>query len=319
MFSSSSTTPAEPPSDQTTSPTGSASRSRTVVTWVLLVTWAALLTFGVVALGDPQWLADLAEKGRKTEAVAYLHLGDNELRKGNLGLAIAQYVHALSIQPDHPAVLLNLGLAYLRQGDVVRAEAALQQAARLETTARMKPFISMHLAEAAEKRNRPDEAILYCEQALRDGGRHELIYRQLGAIYLAQKDLVRAEDAFMKVLAAQSEPSLPYASMLDRTQELALEDSAASRWLATAGGGILSDADWQRYDRTMIEVMLARDPEIAKTHNHLGLIAHLRGDPAAARLHFEKSLSIWPDNTDAVRNLRIVRANAPAAPAAATP
>lgn len=314
MFSSSSITPAEPRRDQATLPTGSPSRSRTVITWALLATWAALLTFGVVALGDPQWLSEMAEKGRKTEADAYLHLGDNELRKGNLGLAIAQYVHALTIRPDQPAVLLNLGFAYLRQGDVARAEAALQRAARLETTTRMKPFISMHLAEAAEKRDRPDEAILYYEQALREGGRHDLVYRQLGTIYLAQKDLVRAQDAFTKVLTAQSDPLLPYAKMLDRTQESAQQDSVASRWLATAGSGKLSDADWQRYDGAMIEIMLARDPEIAKTHNHLGLIAHLRGDNAAAALHFEQSLAIWPDNTDAVRNLRIVRANATATP-----
>ncbi len=297
MSSSSSITPARP------------ARPRTVLTWTLLATWVVLLVFGVVAMGDPQWLEDLARKGQRSEASAYQHLGDNELKKGNYGLAAAQYVHALSIRADQPAVYLNLGVAYLRQGDLARGEAALLQASRLETTARMRPFIAMHLGDAAVAQKRSAEAVGHYEEALAQGGRRDLVYRKLGAVYLEQKDYALADDAFAKALAAQVDPLLPYEKLLERTREAAEQDSVAHRWLDAGGDRPLTAAEWERYDRQSIDVMLARDQEIAKTHNHLGLIAHVRGNRGGALRHFERSLAIWPDNPDAVRNLRILRAS----------
>jgi tetratricopeptide (TPR) repeat protein len=280
-----------------------------MVTWALLVIWAVLLTFGIVSMGNPDWLEKLARKGQKAEASAFQHLGDNELKKGNNALAIAQYVHALSIRAEQPGVYLNLGIAYLRQGDVVQGEAALRQASRLKPTARMRPFISLNLGEAAEMQHRNAEAIRCYEQALKEGGRPDLVYRKLGAVYLAQKEYARADESFTKALAAQVDPLLPYAKLRERTQEAAEQDTLSRRWMESAGTQTLSEADWQRYDRESIEVMLATDHEIAKTHNHLGLIGHLRGDREGAMRHFEQSQAIWPGNPDATRNLRILRAS----------
>lgn len=276
---------------------------------MLLVIWAVLLAFGVISMADPEWLETLARKGRDAEADAYKHLGDNELKKGNDALAIAQYMKALSISAEQPDVLLNLGIAYLRRGDLARAETSLRQASRLGPTSRVRPYLSLHLGESAELQNRQEEAIRYYEQALQEGGRPDLVYRKLGATYLAQKDYARAAEAFEKTLEAQTDPRLPYQQMLERTQEAAEQDSVSRRWVESDGAQNPSEAEWGRYDRESIEVMHASDPEIAKTHNHLGLIDHLRGDRAGATRHFEQSLAIWPNNPDAARNLRILRAN----------
>jgi tetratricopeptide (TPR) repeat protein len=307
VSSSSSTTPASSPRNAAAPPSGPPSRSRTIFTWVLLVIWALLLTFGVVAMGNPAWLERLAKEGQQGEVDAFRHLGDNELKKGRHALAIAQYNRALAIRPDQPAVYLNLGIAYLALRDVARGEAALLQASRLETTARMRPFIAMHLGEAAEMQGRQPEAIRFYDQALQEGGRRDLVYQKLGAVYLAQKDYQGAGQAFTKALEAQTDPLLAYEKMLERTQEAAEQDSTLRRWLESGGTRTLSEADWDRYDRESIAIMLSQDREIAKTHNHLGLIAHLLGDRAGAIRHFEQSLAIWPENPDASRNLRILR------------
>jgi tetratricopeptide (TPR) repeat protein len=311
VSSSSSTTPARPPRNPASPPTGTTSRSSTIITWTLLALWAVLLAFGVVSMANPRWLRDLAQEGRSAEADAYKHLGDTELKKGHDVLAIAQYVHALSIDAEQPDVLLNLGIAYLRRGDLARAESSLQQASRLGPSARVRPYISVNLGEVAEKQNRQEVAIRYYEQALREGGRQDLVYRKLGAVYLAQKDHARAAEAFEKTLAAQTDPRLAYQLMLERTREVAEKDSVARRWVESEAARNPSEADWARFDRESIAVMNARDPEIAKTHNHLGLIAHLRGDREDAIHHFEQSLAIWPGNPDAARILKILRAGGP--------
>ncbi len=244
MFSSSSTTPARSARNAAAPPAGPTSRSGTIITWMLLVIWAVLLAFGVISMADPEWLETLARKGRDAEADAYKHLGDNELKKGNDALAIAQYMKALSISAEQPDVLLNLGIAYLRRGDLARAETSLRQASRLGPTSRVRPYLSLHLGESAEMQNRQEEAIRYYEQALQEGGRPDLVYRKLGATYLAQKDYARAAEAFEKTLEAQTDPRLPYQQMLERTQEAAEQDSVSRRWVESDGAQNPSEAEW---------------------------------------------------------------------------
>lgn len=94
MSSSSSTAPASPSRGAVVPLGGSASRSRTVVTWALLAIWALLITFGIVAMGNPAWLERLAREGEQGEADAFRHLGDNELKRGKPALAAAQYLRA---------------------------------------------------------------------------------------------------------------------------------------------------------------------------------------------------------------------------------
>jgi hypothetical protein len=43
------------------------------------------------------------------------------------------------------------------------------------------------------------------------------------------------------------------------------------------------------------------------THNYLGWILIKQQQFAAATTHFEASLRVWPGNTNAVENLRVLR------------
>jgi tetratricopeptide (TPR) repeat protein len=274
---------------------------------VLLSAWAVLMTFGVIVVINPVELQRLSQGGQEAEAQACRLYGDNELKKGNVRLAISQYLHSLEIHANQPDVCVNLALAYLKTGNVRLAENALHQAAGLNPTAGLQAMISVHLGEVSEADGHPDEAIRHYEEALSLGARPDLVHQRLGTLYLGMGDLGHALDAFQRVLAEQSDSLRPYQEMLRRTEELAQEDPEAGRWLETAGRSELSQADWNRFDLKSIRQMQAIDPEIAKTHNHLGLILYRLGDRTAAIRHFEQSLAIWPRNTDAVRNLQIIR------------
>lgn len=295
MSSSSSTIPVRP-----------AARSRTVLTWALLSIWAALITFGLVAMGNPRWLENLARNGEQAEASAYRHLGINEMRKGNWQRAIAQFQYALKIRDDDPIVYLDLGIAYLRQGDVAKASAAFREAQRLHPSPRLRSRLTLQLGEIARRENHLQDAEQMWQQALAEGEGRDLVGISLGNLYLARKDYDRAYEAFSQVLAAQLDPARLWNQLLDRVADAANEDPVAQRWLAACGSRPPTEDDWARYDRASIEAMTERDPEVAKTHNHLGLISYERGDQAAAVRHFQRSLAIWPGNRDAAQNLRLL-------------
>jgi Flp pilus assembly protein TadD len=61
------------------------------------------------------------------------------------------------------------------------------------------------------------------------------------------------------------------------------------------------------YDTEIIRELHKTNPEIAKTHTHLGYVHVKLGNTDAAERHFRKSLEIWPNNIDAVRNLEVIR------------
>ena len=64
----------------------------------------------------------------ETRDVAY-----EEIAAGRADAAIQAIEARLKSDPDDPALLINLGAAYARKGDIARAEAAFQAAASSDT------------------------------------------------------------------------------------------------------------------------------------------------------------------------------------------
>jgi len=282
-------------------------RSRLVIAWILLVVWALLIGFGLVSLTNPTWLDKLAASGVAGEAYAYKHYGDVELKNGNFPKAIAQYQRSLEINPGQSEAQANMGIAFIRAGNLRQGQEALLKARTLGTTQGLERSICFYLGEVAEREKRFDDAIDHYLQALQNGARIDHVYLKVGAIHLARQEYPAALEAFTKVLAAQTDPALPFREMVRRIEETTDEDLEARRWLAAQPSVELRDADWRLYDRETIDRMHATNPEIAKTHNHLGLIYYRMGDAAKATEQFERSLAIWPGNTDAMRNLAILK------------
>jgi tetratricopeptide (TPR) repeat protein len=279
------------------------------VTWILLGVWTILISFGIVSIGRPKWLTSFATRGRMEEAAMGRHLGDNAMKRGDLRRAIAEYRHSLEIYPEGTDIQTNLGIAYVKAGEFARGRSALQKAAAMEPTPQMRTLIALSLGDAAQCEKRMEEAIRYYGQAESLGARPDLVYQRLGLSYLAAGDLGRARSAFERSLEAQLDPEFPYRQMIDVARGGMSESSPqARRWAESAGSGNLTEKDWARFDSVTIRQMHETDPEIAKTHNHLGLISYRLGDRADAIRHFEKALAIWPDNADARRNLQALRA-----------
>ena len=315
MSSSSSTTRASASGNAPARAARTASGRRTMMTWILLGVWAVLVVFGILSLSAPKWLERIGERGRMGDAMMGRNLGDLAFRRGDYDRAIGAYVDALRIDPEAGGIHLNLGVAYLERRQVARAREAFLKAEALETTPRARARIALHLGDIDRIEGRTEEALGHYASALEQGMRPDLVYRKTGTLHLEAENYELAREAFEKSLAAQLDPLLPYREMLDRARDVAATgDERTVAWLKTWESRELTEADWTKFDRETLQLMLASDPEIAKTHNHLGLICYRLGQPGKAVDHFEASLAIWPDNVDAVTNLRILKSRATAAP-----
>jgi tetratricopeptide (TPR) repeat protein len=277
------------------------------MTWILLGVWAVLVGFGILSLFDPAWLERLGQRGRSAEASTGRNLGDLAYRRGDYNRAIGEYLEALKIDPEAADIHHNLGVVYLEQRQVAAAREALLKAEALATAPRLRSFVALHLGDVARLEGRRDEALQHYAAALGPAMRPDLVYRNMGAVYLETKNYELAREAFEKTLEAQLDPLLPYREMLNRAQDAATLDADVETWLDSWRAREFDEADWARLDRETLQLMHESDPEIAKTHNHLGLIYFNLGQREKAVQHFEASLAIWPGNLDAVRNLRILK------------
>jgi superkiller protein 3 len=283
------------------------SRGQTVIAWGLLGCWLVLMCFGVVAAVNPPWLQRVSRGGIVVEARDYKNFGDDALRQGKYGLAVAQYRKALDIKPDLGSARINLAIAYIRAGDTARGARILREALPTETRGSLKGAICYNLGECREAEDKSEEAIGYYQRAVDCNIEQDKIYRKLGSLYLKLGRLPEARAAFEKTLAAQLDPSLPYQYMLHRSLDIFEGDPAHLAIIEEQLARGISTEDLRRYDLEIITQMQQRDPEIAKTHNHLGVICAQLKDLEKAHTHFQKSLEIWPGNPDATKNLLLLR------------
>jgi tetratricopeptide (TPR) repeat protein len=278
------------------------------------------MCFGGITYASPKWLRELGRSGIQVEASMYRSYGDDFLKQGNYGMAIAQYQQALKIEPDSVSVLLNLALTWIKAGETETGARILNDVLRRETSKGAREFIYFNLGELAEAEGKTDEAVEYYQQAIGFTIEQAQVYRKLGSLYFGAGQHEKARAAFEKALASQLDLSLPYWCVLQRNldsfkydaKNLVVTEKRLSRDIQLPiieeqlRKGI-SDKDLTGYDLQIIRDIHQSDPEIAETHSQLAFVYSQMGNISEAIKHMEKSLEIVPDSVGAKKNLEMLQ------------
>ena len=279
-------------------------RTKTVITVALFLIWALLIAFAFVAAGDPPWLKSIAQYGRADESRGMKDYGDGFLRQKNYSMAIAQYLKALEIKPDYVGALANLAMAYTNSGNSEQALKILQDALKLKSV-RTGP-IYFNIAEILAGQGKRAEAIEYYLKAIGSEIEPDLIYRKLGVLYLETGETEKALAAFESTLQLQRDARAPYYNMVRMNLALYEDDNENLPVLKTMLDYNLNRTALDKYDLLTVEILIGRDPEVAKTHNYLGSIYSQRGEINKAIDHYKHSYEIWPTNSEAAKQLDIL-------------
>lgn len=122
---------------------------------------------------------------------AYFDLGLCFTRISDYGRATAAFQKVLEISPEHDRAKLNLGIAFLAQGETVRAKSQLEQVARspgLEAEA------YFHLGAVAIREGNADEAVRLMELAVASNPSYTAAVAELAVYYHSKKqfaDMIR--------------------------------------------------------------------------------------------------------------------------------
>jgi tetratricopeptide (TPR) repeat protein len=305
MFFSFSTTPVENGQVAKRPQIGSSGRGPVLIILWFMIIWLFLMFVGTMSAVKPDWLERFSKLGVESEARAYKNYGDAALHDGQYAKAVAQYEKSLRIKPAQDGVIINLAIAYRQAGAIEKATKILQDASALGTT--RKGLIYYNMAEIQESMGKTHQAITLYKKALGTIVEQDLVYRSLGRMYLGMQDYENALMAFESTLVYQTNTDAPYLDMLHRSLDVYRDDSVHLPIIEDQLARGVGIEDMGIYDTEIIRQLHKTDPEIAKTHNHLGYILFELGDTDAAEKHFEKSLEIWPNNIDATRNLEVIR------------
>ncbi len=308
MSSSSSTTKSDAalPTDGDR-PRGGPYRNHVLVTIGLLFTWVVLLFFGLLSATTPPWLVSLSDPGRRVESTDAKNLGDDALRQGNLGLAAAQYQHALKIRPDEGGAIVNLGIVLIKAGRVDEGERVLRDGLKITHSDVSRGLMLYTLGLLDEQRGNREAAMANYREAIACGTDLAKRYHRLGSLYLAAGQLDSAQVTFEKALAYQLDPASSYREMLVLGMDALEDDTVHVAVMRELLRQPVTENDLARYDLETIRQVQLQDTSVADTYNYLGWVAIQREDFAKATAYFEKSLEIWPGNRNAVENLRVLR------------
>ena len=278
------------------------SRSQANLTWCLMLIWLVLISFGAVSTLNPEWLKKLARHGVEAESLDCKNFGDDFLIHNNFKRAITHYQRALEIKPDYADAMVNMAIAYSRIGNEAKGIQLLKQVLQIKDSD--KGVIYYTLAEILEKQNKIDESIRCYQKALGTKVEEFLVYRKIGSLYFSVKEHEEAKKAFEMSLAIQTDLSLSYKTMLKAGLSGYKDDTLHLQIIKEQLADDITSEDLSSYDLEIIRRELQNNPEIAKTHNHLGFIYTAQGDITKAIEHFQNSLQIWPGNRDAVEYLK---------------
>lgn len=274
------------------------------MTWLLLIVWMALVSVGVLSAVHPGWLESWSNLGATSEAIAYKRYGDALIHQGEYSKAAAQYEKSLDIDPDQKQVIVNLAVAYRHLGFDRKSAQILLRASRLDSD--RDGLVAFNLGELAEIADKPAKALAYYRQAVDGMIEKDLVYRKIGNLLLQQGDHLGALDAFNRCLRVKTDDFFLYRDMLLRAQLSFAGDSIIQGVIQRQLENRLPEEDMARFDMTIVRRLQRSDPEIAKTHNHIGFIYYQLQNMDSAHEHFARSLEIWPGNSDAVSGLAAV-------------
>lgn len=241
----------------------------------------------------------------------------------NLGewrLADLAFGRAADARPDYAEAWAYLGHAQERLGE--DGQQALDQALELNPDSlAANLFAALHFAEA----DRPEMALVHLHSAAALDPERAEIQLELGNLLAGMGDLTSARRHYQRALdLAGSE-----ASIFRDAAEFAIRYSLDVREMAlpAARQAVLLEPQSPASLDTLGQVYfklgdpvsarrhylraLQQDPEYAPTHLHLGLVALLEGDAAAARQRFRRVLDLAPDSPAALQAQRLLEGGAP--------
>ena len=245
-------------------------------------------------------------------ALYHTNLGEMLRLSGRFKEAIAAGLRAIELEPNQPAALNNLGIAYFDTEDFEPAERCYRRALALDPG-----FAEAYsnLGNVLRTQKRLDEAVDAYNRAIELKPTYAEAYNNLGTTLRDQKKAAESEAVYLKALALKPEdpPTLNNLALalmeLDREEEavqILMRSSALDprngRTFVYLGSALLA-LEREEEAEAAVGRALVLAPDDADAHNLAGRILLDNSKPEQAVASFLEAIAKKPDMVDAHNNL----------------
>jgi tetratricopeptide (TPR) repeat protein len=257
-------------------------------------------------------LLQQAVAARGDVALYHSNLGEMLRLSGRSKEAIAAGRRAIELDPNHPAALNNLGIAYFDSEDFESAEQCYRRALALDPG-----FAEAHnnLGNVLRTQKRLEEAVVAYKRAMELKPNYAEAYNNLGTTLRDQKKAAESEAVYLKALALKPDDpatlnNLALALMeLDRHEEavgllqrsLALDPRNGRTYTYLASN--LRELERTEEAEAAARRALALTPQDSDAHNLIGRILLDEAKPEQAVASFREAIANKPEMVDAHNNL----------------
>lgn len=220
-------------------------------------------------------------------------LGIIQLREGLSEEAVNLFSQLVKSDSSNAQARTQLGLAYLQQNDLVRAQEELQRAASTapyyspayhglgQTFIRQgKVDVGQRLLQRAQQLEEEATQLTPHQNALRQNPNQPPAHYNLASMYARFGRLREAAQHFSQAITLDSTYALAYQGLGNLYQRLGSTPESRATYAGRA--------------RALYQRALQLNPQLAETHNNLGLLLHSTGDVATAVEHYEKAAELEP-------------------------
>ena len=265
------------------------------ITYAILSIWTGMIVFGILTLVSPNWLENLSNPGMNAEAIYIKNAGDIQLKENHPEKAILLYKSALEIVPDYHAAIANMAVAFQKTGNLKKAISSYKYL--LENEPEQPDIIYYNLAEIEEKLENFSQAKEFYKLAAELSPYPQNAYQRAGKIAMDEGLYTEAVSFFKKSLAYKMTLENSYRAMLIKEKMVNVQTETLFE---------LPVNYMALYDKNIFNYLLARDNDLAKTYNNLGVCKAKTGQYKEAIDYFNQALAINPAFRDALNNRKII-------------
>lgn len=253
-----------------------------------------------------------------SEMASHFNVALGQHLNGKNEAALASYLKANQIEPNHPKVWCNLGVLYFQTDEYAQAETAFRHS--VQSDAKYARAWD-NLAAALGAQDKLSEAIGACQKAIELRPEYPESFFKLGVIYFSQNELAKAAEEFKRaailpMLAAYSNAflAMTYAH-LEQTEaaeaalQLAIKADPKCEmiWMAWNDLGLAyySAGDYQKSATAYGEATMIK-PDEPEAWFNLGVSYHKAGDLKAARASYQQAVDLKESMAGAWHNLGII-------------
>jgi tetratricopeptide (TPR) repeat protein len=276
----------------------------TVITYFIVSVWAVILAFGALTLIGPDWLEELSDPGKNSEALSMKDAGDIFLKSNRYNEAVQHYTYALKIVPDLEGAIANLAIAYQKMGMYDKAIISFNHLLKLDI--KHPNIIYYNLGDIYEKTGQPNKAKESYLLAANSSAFPEKSFQKAGQICMDQRDWNQAINYFRLALDNRKSIENTYKGMLITYQKAYADTSFTFKELDRKIKTKSYTSDLTLYDEKIFNDQLSREVDLALVYNNIGYCMTNLGKYKEAREYLETAIKIYPSYTVAINNLKIV-------------